>query len=508
MKNVALALLMVALVLPAHAGEKKDKKEKEKEKRSEQSSGLSADELLKQAELKAAAGDAAGAKKLLQEVKSMAPAGEVALKLGRLLEAERELDAAIDAYKAGESAASPASKGEALARLALCQEMRALGDATASAEAAAAADPQGAWPAVALARARARQGKADEALALAEKAAAANTGAAGSSAVGLAQEAKGDLKAAEAAYRQALAAEVGRIDATVGLARVLRKTARASEAEPMLKALIDAAPGAVEGYKEAARVKLALGRVDDAMSDSAVASALAENDPETKRLAHQMASEKAVADARRGQADFALADLKRLREQDPKAAELRVGIARVHMVKRDAAAAATELQEALALDPNSADVHFQLGYLSHALKQDAKAALPEYEKAVELAPESLEFRTNLGAVLSELQQFDRAQVELVKVTQSPGGNKVEPWIYLGGAYLNAKKYKDAVAALDKALAIAPDVQMANAYMAWAQFALKDAEAFKKYGAKARALGYKDARFLDNLSKVEGGAPIK
>jgi tetratricopeptide (TPR) repeat protein len=502
---VILVVLMLVLTAPLAASDKGDKNKDKKS--AEASSTVSVEDLLKQAERKDAAGDHAGALALLRSAASSPGAtGEPMLRIGRVLESRNEIDAAIDAYKAAAAGLAGAAKGEALARESLLQEIRIVGDANATAQEAAAADPDGAWTKVALARARARQKKGDEAKALADG--ASSLGAVATAAVGFAEEARTDDAAAEAAYRKALAAEAGRIDAAVGLARVLRRTSRAAEAEPLLQAAIAAAPGAVAAYQESARVKAALGRMDDASSDAVMASTLAEGAGDTKALAQEMAVEKAVADALRGGADFAIQDLNALREQDPKSAVLLVGLARVQMVKRDAAAASASLKEAVTLAPDSAEAHFQTGYLTHVLKKDAAGALPELEKAVELAPDNLEYRTHLGAVLSELQKFDRAEAELLKVTGSPGLKKADAWIYLGGAYLNAKKYSDAVGALGKALAISPDVQMANAYMAWSYLGLKDAENFKKYGGKARSLGYKDTRFLDNLTRVEAGEKIK
>src|SRR6185436_20841538 len=98
---------------------------------------------------------------------------------------------------------------------------RASADAVATAEAAMAADASGPWPLLALSRARSLQGKGDEALALAQQAKAASAGTPALVAVGFAQEARGDLVAAEAAYRAALAAPDAPPCATVGLARVL-----------------------------------------------------------------------------------------------------------------------------------------------------------------------------------------------------------------------------------------------------------------------------------------------
>jgi tetratricopeptide (TPR) repeat protein len=111
-------------------------------------------------------------------------------------------------------------------------------------------------------------------------------------------------------------------------------------------------------------------------------------------------------------------------------------------------------------------------------------------------------------VLAETGQADRAIDELTKVATSPGYNKADAWIYLGGAQLGAKKYKEAIEALNKAVAAAPQSAQAEAYLGWAYFGLKDAAGFKEHAAKARTLGWKDAQLLDRLKRVEAGEAIK
>ena len=207
MKRWAWLLSLALLSLPAWAQEKKDTKDTKKEVK--KAAPATAEDFVKEAEAKAAAGDAEGAIAALRKAAAMegAVAGEAALRLGRQLEERFEIDNAIDAYQAAAPKLSGASKGEALGRLAVAQDLRGSPEAIASAEAAAAADAAGVWPTIALARARARQGKADEAIALAQKAAAAGGGAAADAALGLAEESKGDLPAAEKAYRAGLAAD-------------------------------------------------------------------------------------------------------------------------------------------------------------------------------------------------------------------------------------------------------------------------------------------------------------
>jgi tetratricopeptide (TPR) repeat protein len=80
--------------------------------------------------------------------------------------------------------------------------------------------------------------------------------------------------------------------------------------------------------------------------------------------------------------------------------------------------------------------------------------------------------------------------------------------YLGSAQLSAKKYKEAIESLNKAVAIAPKSAMAEAYLGWCYFGLKDAAGFKDHAGKARTLGWTDAQLLDRLKRVEAGEAIK
>src|SRR5204863_5753067 len=147
-------LLALLIAAPAAAADKPQKPA------AAAKAGVSADDLVKQADEKAAAGDKEGAKALLQQAAALPTAGgDVPLRLGKLLQSMNDLDGAMDAYKAaGQKLAGPA-KGEALGRLALLQETRGIGEFAATAEAAAAADKDGPFPSAALARLRAREGK-------------------------------------------------------------------------------------------------------------------------------------------------------------------------------------------------------------------------------------------------------------------------------------------------------------------------------------------------------------
>jgi Tfp pilus assembly protein PilF len=211
---------------------------------------------------------------------------------------------------------------------------------------------------------------------------------------------------------------------------------------------------------------------------------------------------------KQGQVDMAIQELTALRDQNANAASVRVALAKAYIAKRQPDAAITELQKAVELDPKLAEAQYQLGYVQHVMKNNPAAAVPAYEKAVALEPGNATCRTNLGAALVATKQIDRAVEELNKVTATPGYNRPEAWIYLGQAYVNAKKYKEAIPPLEKAAQIAPNSDQAYAFLGWAYFGLKDAENFKKAAGKARTLGYKEPTLLQYLGRVEAGEAIK
>ena len=76
--------------------------------------------------------------------------------------------------------------------------------------------------------------------------------------------------------------------------------------EPMLAKAIETAPGAVEAYKESARVKLALNRAQEAQGDAAIAAALAEGDPDAQKLLKQVSVGRGLSFIAQNQLDLAV----------------------------------------------------------------------------------------------------------------------------------------------------------------------------------------------------------
>jgi len=465
---------------------------------------------LKAAVEKETAGDLDGALELMKKATAEPDAsGEAFLALGKLYEKRFEVDLAIDTLKLAGDKLTGSAKGEALGRLSVLNDMRGMGESAADAEAAVAADAEGLWPTVALARARAQQGKPDEAIQLAEKAVAMpGSGAPALAALGSAQRAKGDVPAAEKSMRAAVAADPAYPPGTLGLAGLLRETGRAAEALPIVQAVIEKVPGAISAYKESARIKIALGQAQDALGDANIAAAMNEKDVDAQKLVMEVRVAKALELLAKGDTDFALQDLEALKQQNPESAEIRLGLGRVQLARRQSDLAIPELQKAVELDPKNADALYRLASTQHMIKGNAVAALPSYEKAVALEPGNVTYRVHYGAALVGAQQLDKATAELSRAVETPGYDKAEGWLYLGQAHVLAGRYKEAVTALEQAAAKAPTDATAEAFLAWAYSGLKDTVNFKLHGAKARQLGTKDQQLLDRLKKIEAGEKFK
>ncbi len=470
---------------------------------------FTAAELEAQADEKLAAGDKDGAVVALEQaLRAEGATGEMAMRLGLLHEELGGLDNAIDAYGVAGEKLEGAAKGEALGRMAVVQYTRGMTEASATAEASVAADAEGLWPTIAMSYRNAHEGQAEEGVALARKAVDAGGGAQAQGALGYALQAQDDLAGAEAAYRTAMAEDETLMGPVIGLASLLRTSGRAAEAEPLLAGVIEASPGAVEAYKEMARVKIALGRAQEALGDASIAAAMAENDPEAQALAIEVRVARAAQDMREGNTALAEQDLTQLRDEHPDSPEVRLGLARAQLERGDTDAAIVELTRATELAPESAEAYYELGNVQLRKKSDAAAAVAPLEKATALEPGNATYATAYGTALVGAQQFDRTVELLAPVAARDGYENAEGFFSLGQAQVQLKRYGDAVPVLERAAQLAPDAAPIWATLGWAYFGLKDADNFKRAAGKAKSLGYNEPTLLQYLGRVEAGEEIK
>jgi len=281
-----------------------------------------------------------------------------------------------------------------------------------------------------------------------------------------------------------------------------------AEAEPLLSGVIEASPGAVEAYKEMARVKIALNRADEALGDASIAAAMAENDPSAQGLVLEVKVARALQELRGGNVALAEQDLTQLSQEFPESPEVRLGLARAQLARGDVDAAIVELTKATELAPENEEAWFELGQVQLKRKSDPAGAVPAFEQAVALDPGNPAYTTALGTALVGAQQFDRAVEVLAGPAAAPDYASAEGLFSLGQAYVNLKRYRDAVPVLEKAGGLAPDAASIWATLGWAYFGLKDADNFKMAAGKAKSLGYDEPTLLQYLGRVEGGEAIK
>jgi len=111
-------------------------------------------------------------------------------------------------------------------------------------------------------------------------------------------------------------------------------------------------------------------------------------------------------------------------------------------------------EKALALDPNSAQAHALLGWITMLFDKDLAQAARHIERALQLAPTDLAIIRNAARLLHALGRLDEAIVlEEHAIAQDP----VDPIGHanLGTNYLLAGHWDDAIASLETALRLSP-----------------------------------------------------
>lgn len=117
--------------------------------------------------------------------------------------------------------------------------------------------------------------------------------------------------------------------------------------------------------------------------------------------------------------------------------------------------AVDSLKSAVSKDPNktNATLWSYLG-LSQVEKGDGKNGVKSLEKATALDPSDLSFRVNLSYAYVRNRQVNRSQTEAKRVIEGDP-KRLTAYYLLGLGYLNERKYDDAAATADRALAIDP-----------------------------------------------------
>lgn len=144
------------------------------------------------------------------------------------------------------------------------------------------------------------------------------------------------------------------------------------------------------------------------------------------------------------------------------------------------------MRHAVRHDPQNAHHHFMLGALlgelggvetDHARMEEA---LAELHIAVQLDPEFANARNEIGIVLSNMRRHEDAEEAFAQAEPYHGGH-AHHWSARGCNYLGLKRYEDARAAFEKAIALSKDGQHvpAKTHLAATLMALGQTSAAKR-----------------------------
>lgn len=279
---------------------------------------------------------------------------------------------------------------------------------------------------------------------------------------GLEAHRRGDLGAAERHYRAVLQAAPEALDAYNLLGRLLVQTGRAAEAAPLLRQAIDRAGSQPALWLSYCEALLAAGQVDLGINAAETVRRLAPDDPD---------------------AIFVWAEAKRLTMAWKEAAQ---GYRDVLAVRPQQAAAwlqlatclrgsgelekATEVaQRALELAPQAPECHNNLGSLL-AARGDHAAALRSFETALSLRPDYPAALVNKAASLRETGQSGAA-LPIAEAALRLSQGHPDAWAALGQVRHSLGQVDAALAAYREALArrpLDPEIQWNYALAALAK----------------------------------------
>ena len=214
-------------------------------------------------------------------------------------------------------------------------------------------------------------------------------------------EARGDIAAAEAAYRRLLAVMPGQPVLLARLALVRKAVGAFGEAESLLRRAILAEPGEAPLHNNLGNVLRAQGRLADAEASYRKALALK---PDYGEAAYNMGA--ALEDA--GRNEDALAAYGQASKLGFSHATVWARISAVHLNKGDANEALSSAEQAIAADPKLFDAHYYKGLALANLERfnDAVLALKE---ALAIRPQSIEA---MQALANNLRASDRSDEAL------------------------------------------------------------------------------------------------
>lgn len=278
--------------------------------------------------------------------------------------------------------------------------------------------------------------------------------------------------AAEHFYRRSLAQPTDVKGVTLiqgGLLRLLWKTHKYAEVVEVCRKALEApkAPNAVLFHSELARALVMLGKVDDGLAEVDQALKVSSD---LERLRLRVLRVRLLSQGERH--DLAEKECQSLLKEATLPGdklELHYLLSAVYSAAHQLAKSEEQLERCLQLDPNSATVNNDLGYLWADQRKHLKEAEGLIRKALELdrrqkkssVPFAIEteqetqdnaaYIDSLGWVLFRRGQFEAARLELERATTLPDSDDPVIWDHLGDVYRQLGQWAEARAAWQKAL---------------------------------------------------------
>jgi tetratricopeptide (TPR) repeat protein len=292
-----------------------------------------------------------------------------------------------------------------------------------------------------------------------------------------------------AAYRKSIAAFPKLFEANFNLG-VLLARAGDPEAEKYFRAATELAP-TDNRDQNLARAWRALAQwlepkdAKQALAAYRRAAALQPKDP-TDCLSAAMVAEKL------GDPAVAEQEYKVAAERDANSAEAIAGLANLYLKAKRLPEAEAALRRYVAIDPENANAHLQLGRVL-AAEDKSDAAQAEFESALRLAPDNPKAQRELALLYADNKEYAKAE-PLFRAALEKQPDDAESHHRLGKALLQQKKFDQAQKELLAAIKLKPDYGIAYGDLAFAASENKD------YVLVIKALDAR-AKFLPELAET-------
>lgn len=124
-------------------------------------------------------------------------------------------------------------------------------------------------------------------------------------------------------------------------------------------------------------------------------------------------------------------------------------------------------RKSLALDPDLADAYSALGYATLFGRRDGRAARAPFERSAQLGQGQPDVLTRYAAYCAFAGEFDKARTAIFRAAKLDPLNALAQRL-IGTVEFTARRYPESIAALRRALALNPQLNGANAAIAFNQ----------------------------------------